>query len=473
MARAVEVHAERETGGRPDARRARALESLTIRPLRYALPPDEEWVIISFIRKDGSRGEVRLEWRFPPLLDEPVSADLDGSARRAYAGNPAAESARRAKKLLFAPKQWHAVERKKLIPLHESSKQYKDRGEWFTGNFQDNVAARVVDTTSGRFGHLRLWGFDLRDDDGFIDEIVALVDELPRDGLIIDLRGNPGGLIWAAERILQLLTPNEIQPTRFSILATDLTRTMAAAPQGRMQLGPWQRSLDAAVSNGELYARELPLTPVSLCNDRGQHYPGPVVAVVDANTYSAGDLFAAGFVDNRVGTLVSVGKATGAGGANVWFPEHIKHALADTDYAVSDLPYGISYTVSFRRAVRIGDAAGMSIEDLGVSGHERRSLTKRDLTEKNADLLDFCGGLLASEIVTDLDFAFEGDQLHVTTNALSCVDIFVDERPLPSEFIDRTAGYQEFTKELPEDWRSIEIVGLVGNTVRQRRRIGP
>jgi hypothetical protein len=34
--RAVELHAEAETGGRPDARRARALDSLTFRSLEYA-----------------------------------------------------------------------------------------------------------------------------------------------------------------------------------------------------------------------------------------------------------------------------------------------------------------------------------------------------------------------------------------------------------------------------------------------------
>ena len=51
------------------------------------------------------------------------------------------------------------------------------------------------------------------------------------------------------------------------------------------------------------------------CNDIGQRYSGPVLCVADANTYSAGDLFSAGILDNRVGDLVTVGEATGAGGA--------------------------------------------------------------------------------------------------------------------------------------------------------------
>ena len=58
--RALDLHAEAETGGRPDSRRARALESLTFRALEYAPPPDEEWVIIDFIDLWKKRRKIRL-----------------------------------------------------------------------------------------------------------------------------------------------------------------------------------------------------------------------------------------------------------------------------------------------------------------------------------------------------------------------------------------------------------------------------
>ena len=44
----VDLYAETLTGGRPDARRARALETLTQRPLQYLPPPDERWVDIGY-----------------------------------------------------------------------------------------------------------------------------------------------------------------------------------------------------------------------------------------------------------------------------------------------------------------------------------------------------------------------------------------------------------------------------------------
>jgi hypothetical protein len=42
----------------------------------------------------------------------------------------------------------------------------------------------------------------------------------------------------------------------------------------------------------------LPLADPSWCDDQGRKYPGPSVAVVDANTYSSGDLFSSGRVDH-------------------------------------------------------------------------------------------------------------------------------------------------------------------------------
>ena len=188
-----------------------------------------------------------------------------------------------------------------------------------------------IPAPGGPFGYLRIYAFD-SDPDSFITELVRLIPQLPDRGLIIDLRGNPGGYIVAAERALQLFTPNEIEPTRFSVLATEFTRAMATASGSlKAELAPWKASLDGAVRNGELYAQPIPITDPVEANDLGQHYGGPVVLVGDATTYSAGDLFAAGFVDNAIGPFICVGSATGAGGANVWTYAALKSRLAGTD----------------------------------------------------------------------------------------------------------------------------------------------
>ena len=422
--RAVELHGETETGGRSDARRARALESLTLRPLRYALLPNEEWVEVTFLGNVEGTRSVRLDWTIIEEDDLPRIIGRGGVMELSFAGDPASEAARRIKKMLFATNHWYEslpeVRGKRL------GRPKRRKTDWRHGRFEDAVSARHVETPSGVFGHLRLWTFDVRDDDGFLAEVMELVRDLPKEGLIIDLRGNPGGLVWAAERLLQLFTPGEVSPTGFSMLATDVTRMMVNAPQNRTSLAPWRRSLENAVVSGELYSREVPLTPPERCNDIGQRYPGPAVLVVDASTYSSGDLFAAGFVDNRIGTVVSVDEATGAGGANVWYADQFVRALNGTPAELAALPRGITYTMAIRRAVRVGRSAGRGIEDLGIAGHFRHALTRDDLVSDNKDLLGFCGQLLASEALTDLSVQLVDDSIRIRTRNLDRVDMYID-----------------------------------------------
>jgi C-terminal processing protease CtpA/Prc len=243
---------------------------------------------------------------------------------------------------------------------------------------------------------LRIYSFDIDDDEAFIAELLRLLPLLPQEGLIIDVRDNPGGNIWAAERALQLFARRPIVPTRFSVLATPFTRALAAtAGLGRDELAPWRASLDAAVRNGELYSRALPITPPERANAIGRVYPGPALLVANANTYSSGDLFTAGFVDNAIGPVICVGQATAGGGANVLDYEVLADALAGGAFALPTLPDGIGLSISFRRATRAGPSEGLPIEDVGIEGDESYAMTRDDVLHGNRDLYARCAATLA------------------------------------------------------------------------------
>ena len=465
--RAVELHARNETGGRADSRRARALESLTFRALQYGPPPDEHWVVVGYRALDGARREVKVDWRVVKPGRARTAGRPADAASRSYAMDPAAETNRRVKKLLFAPGSWLADQGRASRAAPRSVVAPTPVGQWLDTSFPDNVSAKSVRTPSGIFGYLRLWTFDLADDRAFVAEVVRLLGLLPPEGLIVDLRANPGGLIWAAERLLQLFTPEHVEPTRFSMLATPLTRAMADAPQNHNELEPWRQSLHDAVATGELYSRAAPITPPGQANDIGQVYGGPVVAVVDANTYSAGDLFAAGFYDNGVGLLVTVGEATGAGGANVWSPENVSEALLGTMFEQTALPAGIGYTLSVRRATRAGSAEGQAIEDIGVRGHRTYVMTKRDLAKDNQDLRAFCGKLLAGQPRTFLSATASGASVEVTSAGLDRLDLTVDGRPFGSQPLrDGTTRV-----DLPPSWATADLAAFDGEQLRQRRRL--
>jgi hypothetical protein len=402
--RAMQRLSDLGVGGRPDTQRAWAVQNLTFRALQYGPPPDEHWVIVGF-RKTNSAGEltgppreIRFPWR---IVDpKPVTVVAPGGAtgraaramRRRRAVDPAAAAVREAKMLLFAPGALSGEQADAPRRAKGTAARRPPKATIIDTRFTTTFKAMSVAAPGGPFGYLRIWEFDT-EPDAFIRELRRLITFLPSNGLIVDIRGNPGGYIVAAERALQLFTPRTIQPTRFSLLATPFTRSLATVDVLRDEIAPWKASLIAAVRNGELYSQPLPITSMAECNDIGQEYHGPAVLVADSNTYSAGDLFSAGWVDNGIGPFVTVGEATGAGGANVWDYGDLRRDLAGSHVTLPPLPDGIGLTFSFRRATRAGPSEGLPIEDVGIEGTPY-AMTRSDLLAGNTDLIAHCVGLL-------------------------------------------------------------------------------
>jgi hypothetical protein len=383
--RAVDLFAERLTGGRPDSSRARALEALTQRPLEYLPMPDEQWVELGYRSDDGEEHAIRLEWRLV-APDDALAPDDPLIARTRKGINARSEAARRARKLLFSTTLWE----------HDRAGAPAAKADdWIVTNLPDAISARKLKTASGTFAYVRLWTFDVASTKKFIDELGRILDELPKRGLILDLRSNPGGYIETAEALLQLFTKNVVQPARFACRATTVMAAIAEADGNGPDLADWAESTRTAVNLGEQYSQHLPLTDPDAARQIKQRYRGPVVAIVDANTFSCGDLFAAGLVDHDIATLVTIGEATGAGGANVWDSDAIAYAYHAARQPLPELPNGITYSIAVRRMTRTGASEGLAIEDVGVTGSEPYTMTRRDLLEGNQDLTDFCGALLA------------------------------------------------------------------------------
>ncbi len=391
--RAVDLYAHTLTGGRPDARRARALETLTQRPLHHLPPPDELWVDVGYRRATDPAGQpdrsVRFEWRaIEPA--KALSADDLVALRTRRAIDETSEAARRARKLLFATTLWEHGRATNRAAA-------KDDG-WIATSYADAVSARRITTPHGTFGYLRLWTFDVDNSTRYVDAVADVLRQLPRKGLVIDLRSNPGGVIDAAEKLLQLFVPKAVSPARFALRATPAMVEIAEADGNGADLADWATSTRLAHELGEEFSQHLPISNPESFQDGQRAYSGPVIAIVDANTFSCGDLFAAGIADHGIGRIVSVGEASGAGGANVWTSDDLEYAYHAARRPLPPIPAGISFTVSVRRMTRSGPSAGLAIEDVGVAGDERYDMTERDLTDGNADLVDYCTRLLTDAL---------------------------------------------------------------------------
>lgn len=478
--KAVRRHADEEVGGRPDSQRAWSVLTLTLRSLQYGPPPDEYWVVIGYRSTaadgtpSGSPREIKIPWRVvdPGEIDEMQSGGPTGSAakrlRRTRAVDPAAEITRRAKMLLFAPGALTGEQADARPTARASSGRKAPNAKVIETELTGTLKAQSLAVPGGAIGYLRIYGFDVPPED-FIPELQRLIPLLPDNGLIIDVRGNPGGYILAAELALQLFTPKPIQPTRFSLLSTALTRALAALPGMAQELGPWKQSLEAAVRNGELYSQPLPITSFAECNAIGQQYGGPVVLVADSTTYSSGDLFSAGFVDNGIGPFVCVGEATGAGGANVWDYEDLRPLMAGTPFELPALPDGIGMSFAFRRATRAGPSEGLPIEDVGVGGMPY-VMTRDDLLAGNPDLLAHCFELLRQQRRSSLaaDAGDTAREITVRHAGLTRLDVLFDGHPGSSL---RLRARTPVVVPYPADTRVIELFGFDGEQLLQKRRV--
>jgi hypothetical protein len=368
--RAVELNADHQAGSNPDARLARGLEALTLRSLRTGVPPDEHWVIVEWRKARSQTRETRVPWSVMAAdstaagaAQEPVSA-ISG----VLGIDTANEATRQIKRKLFAPEA-KAKEAEALT-------------------LRNLLRTEMIPIGRRSYAYLRIFSFNISSARRFLEAVSRLLSGARANGLILDIRGNPGGNIPAAEALLQLMTPRAINPARFSLATTPLALALC---DSNPSLHIWSPSILAAVETGEPYSQPFPLTDPKALTDGLSHYSGPVVLVTDALCYSAADIFAAGFQDNGIGPILGTAARTGAGGANVWTHDLLRLWLPDK---LEQVPAGTSFRIAIRRATRINAQEGVPLEDLGVSADDTHQVTKRDLTRGNEDLLRAAAGLL-------------------------------------------------------------------------------
>lgn len=452
--RAVEINGDRFAGSNLEARRSRGIETLTVRPLVQSLPPEEDFVLIEYRTAAGNVHELRVDWLLfsPDTGSLAVLGDLPFEATIAQGIDIEQALVRLAKKFLFAPEA--VVAAGKMARRKTASK-----GQGLQSLMPDILEARPVDTDSGEFGYLRIRTFGVPDADRFVEEVVRLVEQLPQDGLVIDVRGNGGGLILAGEQLLQIFTPRRIKPTLFQLRNTPLNRRLVEANDF---LAPWRESMKLAIQTGATYSQGFPITSPQEANAIGQRYHGPVVLVTDGLCYSTTDIFAAGFQDHEIGTILGTDGNTGAGGANVWDHGLLHQLLGGPDSPYVELPSNAGMRVSMRRTIRVGISNGTVLEDLGVVPDLAHRMTRDDLLEGNVDLLEAAGAILADHPRRRLDVTVTSvadDQAHLelVTLGLDRVDFFAGDRPFGS--VDVEDGTTEVSVDL-DDADAIRLTGF-------------
>ncbi len=406
-----------EVGGNRDAFISTALARMTIRPLRFAERPESAEELIEFRAVGESEvSSILIPWG--------VGTGFDVTSLFPPSGRGVAEvraTFSYANLLLMNPQKCRYEQAAPEDPaMHSTLPQVF---EFQTLESAEELVPRECLGENGeRFGYVRIKSFQLPEAAGPVESVLAgefarilgLLNERAPDGLVLDLRGNMGGSIRAAETMLQMISPLPIQPARFHWRVTRaLRRALVALRQLRERFtelsdeerellttlaadyGDWMHDGEHDEEADDRLTSGQPITEAMAANEVGQIYQGAVVLLVDAFTYSAGDIFAGGFQDHAIGPVLGITETTGGGGAAKWnYPDFTPALSKATGVPVETLPGEVTLSMAVLRSSRVHAHDGQFIEDVGVKADEVHWPTRGDVLENNRDLMRRAGRLL-------------------------------------------------------------------------------
>lgn len=396
-----------------------------------------------------------------PLSSQPDPQLVEYSASLGI--DIASDAVREVKQLLFTPETVTAAGQR---ALSGSAEEYVLEGEDIKSLTPLVFQARRLLIGGREWAYIRIQTFKVNDPDAFVREFIRLAALLPQNGLLIDVRGNGGGHIFAAERLLQTLTPLPIEPERLQFISTlgtlELCRRNQSLP---VNLSPWLGSLEQSVLTGSIYSQALPITDPDSCNSIGQCYQGPVALLIDGRCYSATDIFAAGFQDHGIGIIIGTSPQTGAGGANVWSHALLHDLYASEGSPLRPLPHKMGMRIAIRQTLRVGARAGTLLEDFGVTPELDRlhKTTRRDLLEQDIDLFTFATNLLVKEPIYRLKLDEMGRPagqitFQVLSQNISRLNFFLNGHPATSVLISQGTPAPTFTVNVGTQ---VELRGFV------------
>ncbi len=512
IARAVERLSSVIPAGNEASKFTRGMLRLTMRSLTYGLPPSEEAVFVQF-RPDPNKAEEQVL-----LVPWSVATGFPEGAFRAPATavcQPVADQAL-AMKAIWGERVWQEQEDlQRLEEAEAHERQQLGRAAIFSSladapeSFRDPevdflytkmpkvfefqhpsglilrqmitpdelVIPDAKSETPKRFGYLRIKTFEAHPDSLFDEckRILEVMNEFAPDGLIIDVRGNSGGSIKGAERILQMLTPLEITPAAFHFANTPMIQGILGkvATLGssdplvalkiralQAEFGPWIEDAGDSIAEGLQLTEGRPLTSKRSANNTGQIYQGPAALVIDAVSYSATDIFSAGFQDHEIGEIIGVDENTGGGGASRWWHQDDLFERLEIlpDMPLKPLPGGAVIAFASMRSTRVGRRAGQALEDLGVTRTVPYRLTKTDIMDWGSNLVQFACNRLATKPAYKLEitlatFREEGIDLDVRAKNLVRLVCYVN-------------GVAQFSGSADLQRLSVPLDGLEPKSVR-------
>ncbi|WP_119396514.1 S41 family peptidase [Salinibius halmophilus] len=348
----------------------RALEQMT---LFYAFQdglPENDSVTLTLKKADGAVYDIVLPWYAFVLSPEPATVN-SVQAITAESNNPRQQLKNEIRQDWLSGSE---------LPV-----------ELWTDIPEGNLSFGTFTNDDGHFGVIKLTSFSPELDIDVVVDIIRflMLTELANtDGLIFDVRENGGGSIDLSDKLRQLFGPNDARGTRAKVLNSPsnvlFTQLIGSLPGWPANIG---NSLTGVTGK---YSRVFNFTTDEDVNELGQAYYQPVGVLMNAESYSATDLFTCGIQDIGNGIIFGQDLRTGAGGANVW--EYDVLEFVAPEYALP-IPEGYDFRVSWGQIQRTGKFMDQLIEDEGCYADIDVGLTLDDLRGANNQVERITGEL--------------------------------------------------------------------------------
>lgn len=376
----------------PDSSLMQGIYDLYYRWGGSAIIPQEDKVHLQLKKSTGQIYNIKVPW-MAQYLDScvnPVSAPQKGSLGKKLGKSGDSNIQMFKERNLFLKEM-----RKSFL------KFFKVKNKSFSSNTVEVVDLSAANKTghpdlwwkqinwkNHNIGWLQLTSFDTPDG---LKSAVAEVKKVlihnlgNTSALVIDLRGNPGGMIVFAEEMAALFTPRPVHPLPFYIRANDLTLALYDSDLS------WKDIIMASAETNQIVGPGT-ITTIAELSSVSQAYFGKVVLLTNNECFSSCDLFSAAMKDNAHATIYGTDRSTMGGGANVWPHASLQEIFNKLDIPI-DLPQNISMRITGRHARRLSDNS--LIEDKGVP-------TDIIVYETESDVIDVERSSIMAKIFNDL-----------------------------------------------------------------------
>lgn len=380
------------------------LDRITIIPLElvFLRGRQAEGLSLTFLRQDREK-TIRCEYKF---------SDLNLISSNDPKTNPDQMPLVLPRSILFAPQ------------VDKQKRARQERASTDGSTLQRTPQPAPVNVTIEELAlegqqpvcYVRIHALAATDRKQFADDILNCAHPRQHAGIIFDLRGCSGGSIRLAEYLLRRVAGGEIFPVTAQLRnSPGNERFCRAREDSSLRYRQWAESIRQRMAEGSFFSAAIPFSDTG---DVGREVESKhrmrALTIVDRNTASAAEVFAAGFQDNNVGEIIGNHASTaGACAHGVRLSNLMMARVNELAYPFDRESNAGRIRFALARVLRSGRSAGIQIEGVGVKPDIIVPLTEVDMLERNRKLLTTA-----------------------MTRLLAQAEIDSDSRSLPAEFVD-------------------------------------